>query len=281
MNVFISIILFLASVFLLVLSVRFGLKNMGRLDSYFSQKNNSNYLGFQWFYRIPFGVGAIPEYFYAVVLSYESYFKRNWWPLKTASFISVLVFVATLKDKSAVANYFSFNFVKENGISALFNSGNFIILLNIISLLILGLFILLCIESIKMHGIYAPIRIFAYGLLSLLMANLTIIMLSIIIFFVVIYILFQILKFIVFSYRYRRRYGYYYEDKKPDDTLKKGFNQFKKDLYIWEEESKNETTTLTEVSTEPTQREKPKITRRRKLIVNNTNEIQGLRPNKP
>ena len=281
MNVIISIILFLVSVFLLALSVRFGLKNVVRLDSYFSQKNNSNYPGFQWFYRIPFSVGVIPEYFYAVVLSYESYFKRNWWSLKTASFISVLVFAATLKNKSAVYHYFSLGFVKENGISALFTSGNFVIFLNIIALLFVGLFVLLCIESIKMHGVYAPIRILTYGFLSFLMADLTIIALSIVIFLTVVYILFKILKFIIFSYRYRRRYRYYYEDEKPDKSLEKGYREFKAELYVWEKEEKTEDLVYDEISAEQTIRKRPKIIRRRKSKMRSKREIKRLHPDKP
>jgi len=113
MNFLISIVVFAASVFMLAVSVRYGLMGAGRLDNYFSQKNNSNYPGFQWYYRIPFSIGVIPEYFYAIVLTHDNYFNRNWWALKTASFISILVFIAGIKSRSAVTAYFSFDFYKK------------------------------------------------------------------------------------------------------------------------------------------------------------------------
>ena len=176
-------VVFAVSVFLLAVSTRYGLMGAGRLDNYFSEKNNSNYPGFQWYYRIPFSIGVIPEYFYAIVLGHDNYFKRNWWALKTASFISVLVFIAGLKSRSAVATYFSFGFLQEKGIIGLFTSGNFVNFMNIIVVLYVALFVLICIESIRMHGIYAPIRIIAYSILSLFMANLTVMTLSIIVFY--------------------------------------------------------------------------------------------------
>jgi len=149
MNFLISIILFAVSIFLLAVSIRYGLRGAARLDAYFSQKHNSDYLGFEWYYRIPFSIGVIPEYFYALVMAYDNYFKRNWWALKTASFIAVLVFIAGIKSRSAVADYFSFDFLMEGGITALFTSGNFVTFMNIIVLLYVGLFVLICIESIK------------------------------------------------------------------------------------------------------------------------------------
>ncbi|RLD25978.1 MAG: hypothetical protein DRI54_03765, partial [Bacteroidetes bacterium] len=182
MGFIMSTVVFIVSAFLLAVSLRYGLKGADRMDDYFSQKNNSDYPGFEWYYRIPFSIGVIYEYFFAIVLSYESYFKKNWWALKTASFISVLVFIATLRNRSAVYTYLSFDFVKENGISALFTSGTFVNFMNIIVLLFVGLFVLICIESIKMHGVYAPVRILVYSFLSFLMADLTIIALSVIVF---------------------------------------------------------------------------------------------------
>jgi hypothetical protein len=48
-NFLISIVVIAASVFLLAVSVRYGIMGAGRLDSYFLQKNNSSYPGFQWY----------------------------------------------------------------------------------------------------------------------------------------------------------------------------------------------------------------------------------------
>ncbi len=260
MNFLISIILFAVSIFLLAVSIRYGLRGAARLDAYFSQKHNSDYLGFEWYYRIPFSIGVIPEYFYALVMAYDNYFKRNWWALKTASFIAILVFIAGLKSRSAVAAYFSFDFVKEGGITALFTSGNFVTFMNIIVLLYVALFVLICIESIRMHGIYAPIRIVIYSVLSLMMANLTVITLSIIVFVTMIYIVIKIIGFLFFSSRRRRREE---KEETAGSVLGKGLRAFRVELYQWEEEGKTrpKPETKPERKTKKIKRKRPKIKR--------------------
>jgi len=279
MGFIMSTVIFIVSAFLLAVSLRYGLKGADRLDDYFSQKNNSEYPGFEWYYRIPFSVGVIPEYFYALVLTYESYFKKNWWPLKTASFISVLVFIATLKSRSAVYAYFSFDFVKEGGISALFTSGNFVNFMNIIVLLYVGLFVLLCIESIKMHGVYSPVRILVYSFLSFLMADLTVIVLSVIVFITVLYVIYKIIKFLFFSSRRRRRKYDEEDDEDAGTILKGGFREFKTDLYQWEEEESNKPKYNNQTNKKPTKRKRPKITRRRKKTVLSEDDVPRLHPN--
>ncbi len=274
-NFLISIVIIAASVFLLVVSARYGLMGTGRLDSYFSQKNSSNYSGFQWYYRIPFSFGVIPEYYYAIVLGHDNYFNRNWWALKTASFISVLVFIAGLKSRLAVSDYFSFSFLQDKGIVGFFTSGNFVNFMNIIVVLYVVLFILICIESIRMHGIYAPIRIIIYSLLSVVMANLTIITLSIIVFIAIVYIVIKVIWFLFFSSKKNK-------DKDDEETtgsiLGNGMREFKTELYQWEQEEKDtlKSTYKPESKTKP--RRRPKITRKRRNKVKTDDEIPRLYP---
>lgn len=284
MNFLISILVAAVSAFLMAVSVRFGLRGVARLDDYFSQKNNSDYEGFQWYYRIPFSIGTIPEYFYALVIAYDNYFKRNWWALKTASFISILVFIATLSNSSGVTAYFSFEFLKEGDFLALFTSGKFVMFMNIIVVLYLSLFVLICIESFRMHGKYAPVRIVAYSILSFFMANLTFLTISIIIFITIVYIIFKIIVFLFTSSRRRRRRRNDYDDEDEDesagDILGKGLREFKVELYQWEEENANnpKSTYSPENKTEPTKRKRPKITRRRGKTVKNDDEVPRLYP---
>ena len=276
MNFIISIIVFAASVFLLAVSVRYGLMGAGRLDNYFSGKNNSNYPGFQWYYRIPFSIGVIPEYFYAIILGHENYFNRNWWALKTASFISILVFIAGLKSRSAVTAYFSFDFLQEKGIIGLFTSGNFVNFMNIIVVLYVALFVLICIESIRMHGFYAPVRIITYSLLSLFMANLTVITLSIIVFITVLYIIFKVLKFLFFSSKRNRNND---DEETAGSILSGGLREFRAELYQWEQEEKsNPTVNYKPERTEPIKRRRPKITRRRKRNTKRDDQVPRLHP---
>ena len=264
MNLIISIVVFAASVFFLVVSLRYGLRSAARIDDYFSEKNNSDYPGFQWYYRIPFSFGVIPEYFYAMVLSHDNYFKRNWWAIKTSSFISVLVFIATLKSRSAVYSYFSLGFLENKSILGFFTSGTFVNFMNIIVLLYVALLVLVCIESIKMHGIYAPVRIAVYGFLSLFMANLTIITLSLIVFIAIVYVIIKIIVFLFTSSRRRRRNRYEDEDEETvGSILGGGLQEFKTELYEWEEEEKA-SPNINVKKESKTKRKRPKITRRRK-----------------
>ncbi len=278
MNFLISTIVLAVSVFLLVVSVRYGLKGAGKLDDYFSIKRRSVYPGFQWYYRIPFSIGVVPEYFFAIILGYESYFKRNWWALKTASFISVLVFIAGLKSRTAIYSYFSFEFLQENGITALFTSGNFVNFMNIIVVLYVALLVLICIESIRMHGVYAPVRILIYSTLSFFMASLTIMTLSVIVFIIVVYVVIKVIWFLFFSSKKNKN-----KDDKEESAgsiLGGGYREFKTDLYEWEEEEKNSPSESHRTEKpEAAKRKRPKITRRRKKHNRNDDEIPRVHPN--
>jgi len=279
-NFLISIIVIAVSAFLLAVSLRYGIMGAGRLDNYFSLKNNSSYPGFQWYYRIPFSIGVIPEYYYAMVLGHDNYFIKNWWALKSSSFISILVFIAGLKSQTAVSAYFSLSFLQDKGIIGFFTSGNFVNFMNIIVVLYLALFILICIESIKMHGIYSPVRIIAYSLLSLFMANLTIITLSIIVFVTVVYVIFKIIKFLFFSSK-KNKSTKDDDDETAGSILSGGLREFRTELYQWEkDEENNPSENYKPETSKTTKRKRPKITRRRKkrVVSNDDDEIPRLYP---
>lgn len=260
-NFLIGIVVAAASFFFMVFSLRYGVRGAQRMDQYFSYKRNSVYPGFQWYYRIPFGIGVIPEYFFAMVLTSDNYYRRNWWAIKTSAFISVLLFISLLKSRSEVYDYFSLNFILENGFLALFTSGSFVIFLNIIALAYTTLFVLICIESIKMHGIYAPVRILAYSLLCILMANLTMVTLSAIVFVAIAYLAIKIIWFLFFSSKKKKKEE---EEESAGSILNGGFQVFKSDLYQWEQENKENPNTSAQEESMKAERKKPKITRRRK-----------------
>lgn len=278
MNFLISIVVLTASLFFMVYSIRYGLIGMRKLDGYFSRRVKSNYPGFRWYYRIPFSMGVVPEYFFAMVLGHDNYFRKDWWALKTASFISVLVFIAALSNRTAVYDYFSFSFLMENGAGALLTSGTLIWYLNIVFLLFVALFVLICIESIMMHKFYAPVRILAFSIMSAFMAYLTVMTLSLIVFIVVVYFAFKLIAFFFFSSKKKKADE---EDSEETATsiLRGGFREFKTDLYEWEEEGEDEPTLYSntvEESKKP-ERKRPKITRRRKKVVQD-NEVPRLYP---
>lgn len=272
-NFIISIVVLLVSVFLLSVSIRYGLAGAGRLDNYFSIKSSGNFDGFQWYYRIPGSAGLIPEYYFYLVLGDDNYFKLNWWSLKTSAFLSVLVTLATLNSRRAVYDYFSLEMVRQQGFASLFTSGFFVWYLNIIVLLYLALFVLIVIESIKMHGIYAPVRILAYGLMCFLMTDLTMIVLGLIIFIALIYFVIKVIWFLFFHSRNRRR-----QDDSGSTTpafLKERLRVFKKELIEWEAGNKTH-------HEERVKKEKPhvKIKRKRPKISRNfpDDDIPGLHP---
>jgi len=234
LNFFISIVVFGVSTFLLAVSVRYGMVGAERVDNWLLTKTSRDFGGFNWYYRIPFAIGAIPEYFYAMVLGNANYFKTNWWALKTASFISVLLFVAILKSRGAVLSYFSLNFMSEKGIVALFTSGTFVWYLNFITLMYIALAVMVMLESIKMGGIWGLLRAAYMGLMCLLMANLTIAVLTVIVFIAVIYLIYKVIKFFFFSDKKHQRTNDDEED--AGEILQEGFSGFKSELYAWEAE---------------------------------------------
>jgi len=272
-NFLISIVVFAVSVFLLAVSIRYGLVAADRSDQYFCAKTSCNFSGFPWYYRIPFSIGLIPEYYFYLVIGHDNYFKFNWWPVKTSAFLSLLVALATLNSRTAVYNYFSFEFVRQNGFSALLTSGTFTWYMNFLTLLYIALFVMIAIESVKMHGIYAPVRILIYALLSIMMANLTVIVLGLLVFITVVYIAIKIIGFLFFSSRRRRNKEE--PDNETSQFLQKGFSSFREELFDWEDQAKSE-------RKQKVEKVKPrtKIKRRRPKISRTIpkDDIPGLHP---
>lgn len=254
-NFFISILTFSVSVFLLGVSLRYGLKGAGNLDEYFLSKSNKNFSGFNWYYRIPFSIGLIPEYYFYIVIGRENYFKTNWWAIKTSAFLSVLLALALLNNRTMVYDYYTFKLVIDHGFLSLFTSGSLIWYLNIISVLYLALLTIIVVESVKMHGIFSPIRIFIYSLLSFFMASLTIIVLGLIVFITAIYIAFKVIKFLFFSNK--KSYSRNDEEEEVTGIFRKGLSSFKPEVLEWEQELKTR-------RSEKREKVKPKITITRK-----------------
>jgi len=263
LNFFISIVVFAISTFLLAVGVRYGMAGAERVDTWVLSKTRRSFEGYDWYYRIPFSFGTIPEYFYAMVLRKDNYFKTNWWALKTASFIAVLLFVALLKSRSAVAGYYSLSFLGNQGIAAFFTSGTLVWYLNFITLMYLALAVLVTIESVKMAGFYAPVRIVYYGFLCLMMANLTLLVLGVIVFVAVVHFVFKVVKFLFLSNRRRRQEQL--DEESAGEILNKGLAGFKPELYEWEANRKSHIRKKATPIRKPIiSRKKPVITRKQK-----------------
>ncbi|OFY49714.1 MAG: hypothetical protein A2W85_07580 [Bacteroidetes bacterium GWF2_41_31] len=276
LNFLISIIVFAVSAFLLAMSVRYGMMGAERVDTWVLSKSRRSFQGFDWYYRIPFSIGTIPEYFFAMVLGRDNYFKTNWWALKTTSFIAVLLFVALLKSRATVVNYYSLSFLGDRGIAAFFTSGTFVWYLNFITLMYLALAVLVTIESVKMAGLYAPVRVVYYGFLCLMMANLTLLVLGVIVFVAVVYFIFKVVKFLFFSNR--KRHVDQEDEESAGDILNKGLAGFKPELYEWEANRKSQIRKETKPIHKPIiHRSKPVITRKQKPEIHD-DDIPRLYP---
>ena len=274
-NLFISILTFSVSVFLIGLSLRYGLKGAGNLDNFFSERTGRSYTGFNWHYRIPLSAGFIPEYYFFLVIGPANYFKTNWWAIKTSAFISVFLALAILNNRTTVFNYYSFQLILNQGFISLFTSGTFIWYLNIITLLYLALFTLIAVESVKMHGFYSPIRIFIYSFLSFLMTDLTVIVLGLIVFITAVYIAYKVIKFLFFSNKKSYSRNNNDADEEVSGKFRKGLALFRQEVLEWEMEME---------ATIPVKRKnkRPKITisRRKETVKESTykSDIPRLHP---
>ncbi|MBN2614329.1 MAG: hypothetical protein JXR71_01430 [Bacteroidales bacterium] len=235
LNFLIFIFVFAISAFLLAFSIRYGMTGANRMEAWLSEKSGRNFEGYDWYYRIPFSIGLIPEYFFALVLTKDNYFKTNWWSLKTSSFISVLLFLAVLKSRSSVSAYYSLTLLQNQGFAAYLTSGAFVWFLNFITLMYVALGVLLIMESIKAAGWYAPVRFLYYGLLCLLMASLTLSVLSGILALALVYFIYKIVSFLFFKSSNRRKQE---EEETAGTILSKGLGEFKEELSEWESERK-------------------------------------------
>ena len=252
---------FIASVFLLSAAIRYGLKWAARWDNKITNKLASKFIGFNWYYRFPFAIGVIPEYYFYMVLGNNNYFRTNWWTLKTGAFLSFLMFLAFLTNKSESEAYYSLQTISESGLITYLTSGVTFWYLNIINLLIITLFALIVTESIRMHNWYAPLRIVLYSLLSLFMYTLTIIVMTVIIMVTFLYIAYKIIKYLMTSSRRRREQE---DDHDVSDQLNNKFRIFRAELYAWEDEFRSTRSSVRKEKKTIVKRKRPTIRRKPK-----------------
>ena len=253
---------FIASVFLLSAAIRYGLRGANRWDARISSRLGKSFTGFNWFYRIPFSIGVVPEYYFFMVIGRENYFKTNWWALKTSGFLSFLMFLAFLTNRTEATQYFSLQTLAEGGILTYFTSGVTFWYLNLVNLLFTAVFVLIVVESIRMHGWYTPVRIIIYTLLSALMYVLTMTVLVVIIMVTALYIAYKIIKFFMTSSRRRRQQED--DDDDASDRLNNKFRVFRAELYAWEAERITTHSSRQKKEKTEVRRKRPKIKRRRK-----------------
>ncbi len=252
----------LASVFMISLSIRYGLRLTFAWDNYIAGSGKGNDRAYNWYYRIPLAAGLIPEFFFYLVTGPKNYFRTNWWALRTGAFITALLFIALLFRNNLARDYYLLILPVE-GLNVLLSSSSSVWFMNFINLLYLTLFCLIIAESIRMHGWYSPVRIIAYTVLTVMMSAVTLATLSLIIIVSILYVLFKILMFFLSGNR---------KKEVPDDnneslrgTLNNGFQAFRAELYAWESERKTVPVVTEKKDPRPViRRSKPKIVRKPK-----------------
>jgi hypothetical protein len=259
----------------LMIVIRYGLKVAGLWDDKITNKLRNTFTGFSWFYRIPFSIGVIPEYFFWLTIGNNNYFKTNWWALKTSSFITFLLFIAALSNRSEMELYYSLAALKENGIMSYVTSGITFWYLNLITVFYFTVFILIVIESIRMHHWYAPVRIIMYSTLSLLMSVVTFIVLGLIILVTFLYIAYKIIKFLFFSRNKKRREED--DDEDVSETLNNNYRVFRAELYAWEDDLKSSRSFKRKERETSEVRKRPKIRRKHKTKPKD-NDIPRFHP---
>lgn len=229
-----------ASIFTFAMLIRLVLRWATAWDQKICNKLNSSFTGYKWHIRIPLSVGVIPEYLYFLVLGRKSYFNTNWWALRIASYLSLLIFTAVLFNHNAVRAYYSLSTISELGISAYFTSGSAFWYLNMVNILYLVLFTLISVESIRMHKWLAPLRIFMYTFMSIGMAMISLAVLILIIALSLLYIAYRIVKFFMSSRKRNRRNDDDDDDdndnENPTENLNNAYRRFRAELYAWEDE---------------------------------------------
>ena len=251
-----------ASVFMLSFMIRYLLKASYSWDTRICNKRGTSFCGFRWHYRIPWSIGVVPEFFYFLVLGRDNYFNARWWSLRASAYISFLLFLSMIFAGKTVVSYYSLSYFSENGIQAYIWGSSSFMYLNLVNFLFAALFILILIESIRMHAGWSPVRIVFYTLLCAMMAFVNVLVLALLISFTFIYLCYKIIKFFFTSARRQR--VEIDDDDSPTDKLNNRFRRFRAELYEWERERKATRKVEKEERKTVIKRKRPKIERKPK-----------------
>lgn len=258
---FILILIGLATtVFTLGVFIRYGLKLAGVWDERICNKRNSTFCGFNWYFRIPWAIGVVFEFFFFLILGSANYFKTNWWAIKASAYVSFLLFLAMVTSRGTVEAYYSWSMVAENGIGAMFSGNSTVWYLHMINSLYLIIGILITIESIRMHGWLAPVRMLLYGLSCVFISIITIMVLALLIALSLLYVAYRIIKFFMSSRRRRRNNDD--DDESTPVILNNSYRRFRAELYEWEAERKNILPERRKKKEPEVKRKRPKIKRK-------------------
>lgn len=235
MPTFISrILIFIAVTVVLAVLVRFGLRLIALIDKKFVPKTGSAFNGFAWFFRLPGKVGDLAEYYFYFLLGSKDFFSRRAWPIKVAGLLSLLLYIAYLLKGAFTKSYLSFEYFNDDVLFFL-HTGFWGWYLNTIVSGYLALVTLVTLESTRMKGLRAPLRVLSYLVLTAATTTCTFLFMASLLVAGIIYI---VIRFILSLFLRSRIVGG--ESRWLSENLNiMTFTYFRQVLKVWEDDLSN------------------------------------------
>jgi len=200
-------LLIIASLIALIFFVRYSLKMLSRFDRFFTKRYPHTSKGFRWGIRLPTRVGEVLEFYFYVIIGKKNYMNYSSWPVKLTLIISVFLFLAMLFGRSFVTDYYTF---AMEGPNPYLTGGSNVWFLHLVNFSYFAVLVLVAVDSIKMMGYFAPLRILYFAVVMAASVGASVLSFSLFIAFSVFYL---IIKILGFFFRSRRRYRHEKEQK--------------------------------------------------------------------
>jgi hypothetical protein len=204
LNFILKLVLGIAGLVGLIFFIRYSLTMLSGFDKFFTKRYRHTSRGLRWGIRLPTKVGEVVEFYFYVILGKKNYMNYSSWPIKITLIISMFLFLAILTSWSFVANYYTFQ------LGYYYEGGSILWYLHLITLAYLSVIVLVSVDSIKMMGYFAPLRILYFGVVMVASIGASVLSFSLFIAFSFFYL---IIKILGFFFRSRRRYRYEKERK--------------------------------------------------------------------
>ena len=154
-----GIILGIATLTGLVFLLRLLLTLQSRLDRYFTSHYPRYSRGFRWGIRIPTKVGEVLQFYFYAIMGRKHYMNYSSWPVKVALMISVFLFLGFITGRRFFNDYYALGLSSSEGLNPYLHGGTILWYFNLVNLAFLGLLVMVSIDSVRMMGWFAPLRI--------------------------------------------------------------------------------------------------------------------------
>jgi hypothetical protein len=212
-----KLIIAIASLVGLIFFIRYALKLLSSFDRFFTRRYKRNSTGLRWGIRLPTKAGELVEFYFYVILGRKHYMNFASWPVKLTLIISIFLFLAALTSRSFVAEYYTLSLP---GASPYLSGGSILWYLHLVTLAYLVAFVLITIDSVKMMGYYAPLRVAYLAVVAVASVFASLLSFSLFITLSIFYLIFKVIA-AIFGGRRRR----YQSDRKPS-ILSKHYTRF-------------------------------------------------------